>query len=78
MSINDITGDSIRSRYPTTEYVANYARIFGPKVKAIEPVEDETLYTCMYCGILTADPCDSLPPDVCEKAITSVYGDPTK
>ena len=23
---------------------------------------------CPYCGFIVTDPCDSVPPDICEKA----------
>lgn len=64
---------SIVSKVPTTEYRANYAKIFGPA-----KTEEPELEKCPYCGIMTADPCDSLPPSYCEQALDKVYGDPTK
>ena len=36
------------------------------------------LETCPYCGITAEEVCDSLPPNLCEKAINHVYGNPTK
>ena len=71
MSVNDITGDAIRTRAPTDAYRNNYDKIFGKE-------EEPELEKCPYCGIMTADPCDSPPPDICEQAINKLYGDPCK
>lgn len=78
MSINDVTGARLVSKVPTHEYQANYALIFGDKVKEIEPIEEEEKEKCPFCGIMSTSPCDSPPPDICEQAINVTYGDPTK
>lgn len=54
-------------------YGTNYDNIFGRKYIAPEALE-----TCPYCGIKTDNPCDTLPPNICEQAINVTYGDPTK
>lgn len=38
----------------------------------------DSLERCPFCGIMTTNPCDQPPPDVCSQAIEVTYGDPTK
>jgi hypothetical protein len=33
----------------------------------------DPLEECLFCGLRIADPCESVPPDICEKAITIFY-----
>lgn len=75
MSINDITGDKIMTKVISNTYRDNYGKIFGNKYNSNM---DEYKEKCPYCGILTDNPCDSPPPDICEQAINVTYGDPTK
>lgn len=73
MATNDVTGARLISKIPTAEYRANYAKIFGPKIEPIEPVEESEPEKCRYCGITIVDPCEYLPSDYCEKAMTKFY-----
>lgn len=50
-------------------YDTNYERIFGRKYTAQEAWE-----TCPYCGIKVENPCDSLPANLCDKAVNIVHG----
>jgi hypothetical protein len=72
MATNDITGDRLISKVPTELYRSNYAKIFGPKD------DDQGSERCPFCGILTDNPCDSVPANTCEQAINKFYGDPCK
>jgi hypothetical protein len=61
----------IRTPTPNKEYLNNYDKIFRKD-------EAPELEKCLYCGCTVEDPCDSPPPDMCEKAINVTYGDPCK
>lgn len=66
-------GSAVR---PTNKvaYDTNYDIIFGNKYsKNME----EYWETCPYCGIKAEEVCDEPPPDICERAISKVYGSPT-
>lgn len=56
-------------------YGTNYDNIFGRKYVQQEMPD---LEQCPFCGIMTDNPCDTPPPDICEQAINVTYGDPTK
>lgn len=53
-------------------YLENFDRIFGRKYIAPEADYEQ----CPYCGIRAEEICDSPPADICERAITKVYGTP--
>lgn len=49
-------------------YDTNYDLIFGRKYIAPESKE-----LCQICGCMVVDPCEDIPPDICEKGAQAFY-----
>lgn len=49
-------------------YDTNYDTIFGRKYLAEEAKE-----RCEICGCMVHDPCEDIPPDICEKGAQAFY-----
>ena len=60
---NDITGDSISTKYNSKAFVNNFDAIFGKKAKTPP-------FACKYCGAPSwVDPSDQTPPpDYCHES----------
>lgn len=51
-------------------YDTNYDAIFGRKyTKEDTPVKER----CEICGCMVVDPCEDIPPDICEKGAEAFY-----
>lgn len=48
-------------------------RIPPPSKPPLDEIEQDDLERCAFCGCLLENPCDSPPPDICERAINALY-----
>jgi hypothetical protein len=42
-------------------------------VRAIDSHEENAKETCAFCGVKLLNPCEFVPPDICEKAVNATY-----
>ncbi len=59
--------------YPDDFHVQTMPTRIPPKPPVYDEVILDEIEQCPFCGCLLPNPCESPPPDICERAINALY-----